>query len=175
MGLHAIAADASTVTYYCTNPNCAHHSCADWEPFRTCAYHDVVEYVQVPAAELRKRYAAQLTPAALAALNDSYVAQPTTRGRRSGGTPNVVPANHPQIIWTGPDVVALPMCECGTQMFLKMSFTAEELAAPNIQMITRHPQAPTIITAINQHPMVARHQQFAAKLAALGNVFKPTS
>ena len=172
MGLRDISADSTTLSYHCTNPTCDFHNCANWEPFQQCAYHDTYEYVVVPAAEMKKRMEGLLSPDQLAQLGDTIMMQKTQKGRRVGKT-HQIQVNDPGIKFTGPDVVALPTCQCGTQMFLKVNFTAEELAAPNIQIAVRDPQDPTKIVRIDQHPMVARHQQLAAKLTSMGIVWTP--
>jgi hypothetical protein len=172
MGLHAISEDSTRLSYHCNNPNCQYHNCANWEPRQTCTAHDTVEYVLVPAAEMRKRLQGAVAPEVLAKVGDTILIQPSTRGRRVGKT-RQVQITDPGIEWTGPDMVALPMCECSTQMFLKVVFTPDELEAPNIKIAVRDPQNPTNILRIDQHPMVPRHLQFAQALKAMGKVWTP--
>lgn len=172
MGLHAISADSSTLEYHCVNPNCAYHNCANWEPFHHCAAHDTMEYVMVPAAKMRARLQGVVAPEVLAKIGDTILMQPSTAGRRTGQT-HQVPIDHPGIEWTGEHMVGLPICECGTRMFLKVHFTDEELNAPNIKVAIRDAQDPTKILRVDQHPMVGRHLQLAAKLAAMGKVWMP--
>src|SRR5690348_12061561 len=124
MGLHAIAADSSTLSYHCNNPNCQYHNCANWEPWQRCAAHDTMEYVTIPAAEMRKRLQGAVAPEVLAKIGDTIMVQPNTAGRRTGQT-RQIPIDHPDIHWTDEHMVALPICECGTRMFLKVHFTDE--------------------------------------------------
>jgi len=173
MGLHSYNEETGDLEYYCTNPECSHHSCADWEAFRTCAHHDQMEYVVVPAAEMQQRLAGVLPPEQLQQLGDTIISQQSAAHRVSGGTSNVHHASHEDIKWTGPNEVQLPMCECGTQMTLKVNFSDAELNAPNIKIVRRNKDNPTIIDGIDQHPMVARHQALAKKLEQLGNVYRP--
>lgn len=173
MGLHNISADSTTLEYHCNNPTCAYHNCANWESFLTCKAHDQYEYVTIPADEMRKRMAGMLTLEQIAKVTDTIMMQPSTLGRRVGQA-HQLSITDPGIVWTGPHIVALPTCECGTRMFLKVVFTPQELQAPNIQRAIRDPQNPTHILRIEEHPMVARHIQLAQKLTSLGNVWKPT-
>ena len=71
-------------------------------------------------------------------------------------------------------MVALLICACGTQMFLKVGFTPAELAAPNIMRPIHDHQDPSSIIAVEKHPMVDRHVQLAAALVARGTVYKPS-
>jgi hypothetical protein len=150
MGLHRIAEDSSTLAYHCTNPDCQFHNCAGWESWQQCKHHDVQQIVKKEGTYYREQ----------------------AKIRLSGQT-REIPIDHPDIKFTGPGIVALPMCDCGTQMFLKVDFTPEELQAPNMLMVERDSQDPRIITRLIPHPMVARHQQLAAKLRDMGKVYTP--
>lgn len=171
MGLHSIAEDSSTIQYNCVNPNCRFHNCSNWEPWQQCKHHDTHEYVTIPAAVMRERMAGALPQEQLDKLGDTHFVQRVQV--RVDGETRVIPIEHPDIKFSGPGIVALPICECGTQMFLKVDFTPDELAAPNITIAERDPSNPTIITRLYQHPMVARHQQLAAKLREMGKVYTP--
>jgi len=95
-------------------------------------------------------------------------------------------------------MIALPRCDCGTQMFVKAVFTDEELAAPNMtipeyeenteriidrdtEMLRRAlagygieiPQRFNLVkqwrvSGSHRHPMPARHQELARQLIAAG-------
>src|SRR5437016_515332 len=131
MGLHNIT--ETHLEHHCMNPGCRYHNCANWEPWQHCEAHDQMEYVVVPAAEMRARLQGAVAPEVLAKIGDTILSQPSTKGRRAGET-RQIPLDHPDIHWTGQGVVALPICECGTQMFVKVVFTPDELEAPNIKI-----------------------------------------
>lgn len=65
-----------------------------------CAYRDAVEYVKIPAAEMRARMSGYLTPDQLNRITDVYMTQPTSAGRRVGQT-RQVSIDDPGIVWTG--------------------------------------------------------------------------
>jgi hypothetical protein len=172
MGLHTIAEDGSTFGYHCHNKNCRFHNCANWETWQKCAHHDAVEHVVVPADEMRKRMQGAIAPEMLARMTDAIITQKTTAGRTDGET-RQLSIDDPGIEWVDERHVALPVCECGTRMTLKVVFTDEEMKAPNIQIAVRDPQNPSLITRLDQHPMVSRHQSLATALQAKGNVYTP--
>lgn len=170
MGLHAIAPDASTISMHCMNPECEYHNCANWEDGFECAHHDELEYITIPADEAKRRFKGAISEELLNTMGALIIAQKTTMGRKNGKT-RTHPVDHPEIQFTGPHVVSMPMCECGTQMFVKVNFTARELQADNIQIKVRDPQNPSIIREIRQHPMVPRHQALGEKLRSMGRVY----
>jgi len=170
MGLHHITEDSTELHFHCTNPDCEYHNCSNWEPYQRCEVHDAFVHVVVPAEEMRQRLMGTVGPEVLQNVTDTVLVQKNTDGRKDGRT-RVIPIDHPDIEWTGPGVVALPTCSCGTRMFLKVDFTEKELAAHNISVPVRDPNNASIVTRIDQHPMVARHKQLAEALRARGNVW----
>src|SRR5258705_13396308 len=138
MGLHAITEDSSVLSHHCPNPNCQYHNCQEWEDYLECAHHDDLEYIQVPAEEMRARLKGLIPDNQLEDIQDTIIAN-KTKAHRVQGMTRQVPIDHPEIFWSAHDLVALPKCECGTQTFLKVNFTEKELRAPNIQIVNRKP------------------------------------
>ena len=64
------------------------------------------------------------------------------------------------------DMVALPPCDCGTRTFLKTSFTAEELNAPNMRDERGN--------LTESHAAAQRHMALVGSLAQAGKP-KPTN
>lgn len=179
MGLHGISTDASMISYHCADPECSHHNCAGWEDYMECIHHDQFEHVIVPAAEMRKRLAGAVPETALSQIGDAIISQRKDGGRKTGQT-HQIPTDHPDIQFTGENMVALPACTgthadgtpCTTRMFLKVAFTEAEMKATNITIPVRDKDDPTKITGFTEHPMVARHKALAAKLRATGRDYK---
>lgn len=107
------------------------------------------------------------------------------KAQRPLGNPITADHTHPQVQWVDTDLVALPPCPlCGSQMFLKVAFTAKELAAANINVVEQAWQDVDVPDAANpghtikqrqlvtirqyQHPAIAMHTALAAKMKANG-------
>ena len=172
MGLHYISEDSTELHFHCHNPECTYHNCANWGSNIQCTHCDSLEYVTIPASEMREALKNQLPEEELANVGDTIVTRISQNGRKQGETRKIA-VDHPGIEWTGKDMVGLPVCECGSRLFLKVHFTEAELNAPNLKTPIRNPDNPNDITGFDIHPMPARHMQLAAKLKELGNVYQP--
>jgi hypothetical protein len=173
--LHTITDDGSMIGYHCTNPECAYHNCANWEPHCTCEACDTLEYVIIPAEKLKETLRQAAPYADFSHVQDAIITKVNTSGRRQGQTMNI-PTSHPGIEWTGEHIVGLPQCECGTRLFLKMHFTEKELDNPvNMRVPQKHPNDPNKITGFWTHPVPARHMQLATALEKQGNTYAPAT
>jgi hypothetical protein len=167
MGLLHITPDGDAV-WHCQGKDCEHHNCSDpLDDHGTpigCTHHRHLETDQRPAG----------TPLT-AHISHEDIAWTAC------GT-----------------MIALPQCGCGTQMFIKAIFTDEELSAPNMiipeyeeyqeQVVDKDNETlrlalakhgieiPQVVHLVKQrrvvgehrHPMVARHQELARQLIAMG-------
>jgi hypothetical protein len=95
--------------------------------------------------------------------------------------------SHEEVQWIDCDLVALPRCTCGSRTFVKVAFTPQELAAPNMTLYERrmvqqpgkHPETgadcvfliPTM-QPVGPHPAIARHTKLAELLKASGKVYE---
>ena len=157
--LHDITPDGTTIQFHCVNPTCDYHNCAGWDAHMQCAACDTVQYITIPAETVRESIRKVAPYADLSSVTDAIVAQPDTGMRKSGR-----------------DVVALPACECGTRMFVRVNFTDEEKNNPhNGKVPIRHPNNPNEVTGFFVNPAFERHEQFATKLKEIGNTYKESN
>lgn len=96
--------------------------------------------------------------------------------------------SHEDIKFVNHDLVALPRCACGSQTFVKVKFSDEELAADNM---TQYGMVPTPMTLphavtgepmevlipalmpIGRNPFVDRHLKFGELLEQHGKRYEP--
>lgn len=156
MGLHHLT-DDGTMHWHCHNPKCSHHNCANWHEILQCTHHDVPVVTKTTSIN---------------AQGDAvhhYIEKP--RGRVQGNT-HQIHVSHDSVVWTDPTMINLPACEeCGERMGLKVHFTEEELAAPNLTIVERDNTGQVI--NVYPHPQLVLHQKVAQHLAGMGKIYKP--
>ena len=171
--LHNISPDGSTIEYHCTNPECDYHNCANWESHVQCPHCDEFEHVVVPAADIIESLRKTAPYADFSGIKDAIITKVSTKNRKQGKTKQIQ-HDHPGIEWTGQDVIGLPVCECGTRMFLRVNFTDKEKNNPiNGRMPIRHPENPNNITGFFINPAFERHELLAKKLQEIGKTYQP--
>lgn len=155
MGLHHVT-DDGTMHWHCHNPACSHHNCAAWHPILQCSHHDTPVLTKVTTTDQQGN------------AQHHYIEKP--RGRVEGNT-HQIHISHDSVIWTDPSMINLPPCaECGERLGLKVHFTEEELAAPNLMRVER--DATGTIINVTPHPQLVLHQKVAQQLAGIGKQYK---